>query len=325
MGVNKYCVSIIILMYNSDLNKTINTIKSVIWQDEIKFEIIMCDDGSKVSHKKEVIDYLEENNFYDYKYLENAVNQGTVRNYLSGLKVAEGEYIYATSPGDMLFDKYVLRDFYQYSLITESKMVFGNSIFYQIDNNRIRLFEGELSNPKRPLLFNQRKNPQYYVAAVLFGERILGATFFREKESSLEYFREIEGIVKYAEDNTIAVLHLIKGENISYFDRNMVWYEYGSGVSTNKNNRWHQLLLDDYLAFYKYISGKYPGSAAIESIQMHYKLKNKYLSLLFRLLVHPTVLMDLMQIKLVKKKYQTLNDNDIEYLKLLVQKGESLI
>ena len=47
-------VTVIVVTYNQDLNKIIETLDSIVIQEEISFEIIICDDGSIMRFENEL-------------------------------------------------------------------------------------------------------------------------------------------------------------------------------------------------------------------------------------------------------------------------------
>ena len=96
----KYTLSIIVVAYNPVVEKMKETLVSAINQEGVDFEIIVADDGSDKEYKDEIIQLFQEYKFKNYKLIMNPKNQGTVRNLLSALDVAEGEYAKGISPGD---------------------------------------------------------------------------------------------------------------------------------------------------------------------------------------------------------------------------------
>ena len=58
MDKNSVEVSVLVLTYNSNLDKLIDTVKSVIDQRGVSLEIVISDDGSKVKHFDELKDFF---------------------------------------------------------------------------------------------------------------------------------------------------------------------------------------------------------------------------------------------------------------------------
>ena len=55
----------------------------------------------------------------------------------------------------------------------------------------------------------------------------------------------------YVEDRTTLAYALIHNVDVQYLDRNISWYEYGTGISTNKESKWQKITQEDYENFLK--------------------------------------------------------------------------
>ena len=98
--------SIIVLTYNSQLEKILQTLNSILNQHNLqKIEIVISDDGSKYNNFKEIETFFFEHAFKNYKLVPNEYNKGTVENFYAGAKVAAGRYIKAIGCGDLMFEK----------------------------------------------------------------------------------------------------------------------------------------------------------------------------------------------------------------------------
>jgi len=80
-------LSIIIPTYNN-LQLLKNSLKSVVKQQNISFEIIIVDDSTN----SEIFDFLKTQSTH-IKYYKNSPKKGAVRNWNYGLSLAEGTYI----------------------------------------------------------------------------------------------------------------------------------------------------------------------------------------------------------------------------------------
>lgn len=103
----------------------------------MEFEIIISDDGSEINNFDKIKKYFSDKNYCKYKLIENKTNNGTVKNCLIGSLCAIGEYLFLTSPGDLLFDQEVLKDFYNFAKSKNSKIVFGDYVGYQMIDGSI--------------------------------------------------------------------------------------------------------------------------------------------------------------------------------------------
>ncbi len=268
-------VSIIIVTYNSDWEKLKRTIKSAVCQQKINFEIIVSDDGSKNGLTEEVEKYFQDNHFSNYTVLRNAENVGTIRNIHTALQVANGEYVYAISPGDFIYDEYTMYEFYRFSKNNDAKICFGNYIRYTYENQKLQLYTDNY-NPRCPERYAEcLKNSQ--VAFFLIDDNICGVSYFRERAFFTDLINCVSQYAIYAEDGTTTALALMKNTDIRYFDRNIAWYEYGVGVSAAGNTEWLKKIKKDYDNTYAYLYQNYPKSSVL-SVR-----KNQYIRLDFLL------------------------------------------
>lgn len=131
--MSTYDVSVICLAYNADINKLLTTLKSIIYQENCNFEVIVADDGSKNNYRELIEKYFRKNNFVNYKLVLNTKlntkNHGTVENLISGLDVASGKYVKQISPGDYLFDQYTLSKVFDFAEKISANLLFGDAVF----------------------------------------------------------------------------------------------------------------------------------------------------------------------------------------------------
>ena len=77
-------ISIIIVTYNSKWFELKATIKSVLMQKGINYEIIFADDGSKIKWNEKIREYVKGD--YNYCFADSNINVGTVSNIINALK-----------------------------------------------------------------------------------------------------------------------------------------------------------------------------------------------------------------------------------------------
>ena len=130
-------VSIIICTYNPDLRKLLTSVKSVVVQTGVEFEIIVTDDGSKIDYFNDIKAYFADIRFTEYSLIKNIDNLGTVKNVLNALKHARGEYVFLNSPGDYVFDSTVISDFYEFAKKNNADICFGDYIPYFLEEKII--------------------------------------------------------------------------------------------------------------------------------------------------------------------------------------------
>ena len=279
-------VSVILLTYKPDWEKLKGTLYSIITQKEVKYEVIICDDGSMQDYREEIEQYIREKEIKEYTYVKNVQNVGTVKNYLSGLRQANGRYVFGISPGDMFFDEMTLRDMVKFCDERQVKICFGNAVYYNHEEGAAKTFSG-LNAPKRPQVYSESASC-FNVKMMFFnGENILGVTYFKERQCALECFEEIANSAKYLEDKCSTAVALMKGYRIVHYDRIIVWYEKGSGISTSGNNEWSKKLSDDYNRVIFDMKKKYPKDRVLDMVYIRKSYTNKYKKLLVMMLKHP--------------------------------------
>ena len=251
--------SLIILTYNSDYEKIILTIKSILKQDLPEYEIIISDDGSQIDYFEELRGFFTKKNFNNYKLIKNEHNLGTVNNLLKAIKQSKGKYVKGLAPADLLYNNDSLSKMYNYLTINNSKFAFGRMKSYYIDKKSI-LHMHEFVAPKN--LKEYKKNSKNRIKILrnllLYKDWISGITLFFERDYVIEYLTCLssESKVKYCED-LIPVLILLNNGDIDFYNQCIVWYEYGYGISTDNNKESSKLLRKDHENFLMYLQQKY--------------------------------------------------------------------
>ena len=239
-------VSVLVLTYKPQTNLLLYTLASIINQKNISFEIIISDDGSDSFPQNEVKDFFISHNFENYQITLLKENGGTVKNANNGLPLLKGEYVKCISPGDYLYDDNTLHDFYLYAKENKSDVVFGNSVHFNIVNNNINTFPS-IDRPRylKPYIKKSVKlQKKYYLFLADF---ITGVSFFTKRVVLSQYLPLINNHVKYADDSVYIIMSGV-GIRFDYYNRNICWYEYGTGVSTNNNSIWEERLFNDVKA-----------------------------------------------------------------------------
>lgn len=248
-------ISVLVLCYHADLSKVYQTLYSILQQKNIEYEIVVSDDGSEYNHYDEIEEWFKKRKFYNYKFVDNKENQGTVRNMLSALEQAEGKYIKAISPGDFLYAENVLSDMVSYMKKENYKVCFGKSAYYSAEDE-VHIYQKH--NPKdmkvyRNYDFEKIKHNYFY-----FQDYVLGASFIMEKDTIGNYLNEIKDCVRYAED--ISVLCMLTDDiQIGFWDHFFIWYEYGTGISTSGKDKWSEIIQNENKAVYKKCMQKDPN------------------------------------------------------------------
>lgn len=241
-------VSVIVITYNQKLSKLIKTLDSIVIQEGISFEIIICDDGSKVQYEKEIKDYFSSKNFRRYTLILHDHNEGTVSNYLSGLNVAKGEYSKLISPGDYFSEKGILANWIKYMKDNDAAWSFSDAYYYRCYNEK-SCFIRKRAMPQilRPYIKLDKSRCAWnylVIQEVANGSAILG-----KKNIQLDFCRNIQKRgIKYCEDY-IYRLMMLYGIIGYYYPEPSVCYEYGTGVSTSEKRMWMMKISEDWDKF----------------------------------------------------------------------------
>ena len=103
-------------------------------------------------------------------------------------------------------------------------------------------------------------------------------------KNSLE---KIEKVVKYAEDTSVLYM-LANGEKIGFYDDYIVWYEYGTGISSNANDKWNRILYNENQAVYEMVMDN--CVFAQKGYRYNYQaevIKNRYIKMMRWLMISP--------------------------------------
>lgn len=218
-------ISVIVCCYNPDFEKLKKTLLSIEKQDYPHFEVIISDDGSKISYENELKKWVENNGWNNVIYNFLPTNVGTVKNILSACHIAKGEYVKTISPGDFLFDEHSLSDYMDAFLNHSADFVYGKFVYFDLNGNIVRN-----ASPRFRSTFNPDKLKRNLV---IFGDMILGAVVAFKRQLVIDYLSDVGNSVRLLEDAPLEILSVINNNHIVFVDKPLVWYEYGSGVSTN--------------------------------------------------------------------------------------------
>lgn len=285
--MNNDKLGVVVCCYNPDLDKLKKTLYSIALQKNINMDIIIADDGSKNNYKDEILDFC---NYIDLKnvkcsFLEN--NQGTICNIIAALKMLNTKYVKTLSPGDYFYDENTLSCMYNTAISTNADVCFGDAIYYSNEQ------EFKVYDVKNPVINIYKMNPSHNKivnSLVKNKDFILGASILYEMNNFLNNLIKLKEYgVKYCED--LSTLLFATDKSIfTYIDIPVVWYEYGTGISTIKNNKkikslvetdHEKFFLDAYPSIYNNILSKKI------KIWMSARNKNKFLGKVMAFILFP--------------------------------------
>lgn len=309
----KYDVTAVLLTYNPKIDKILLSLNSLINQKNIKYEILVCDDGSKNPFTNEIVQFFAQNSFNNYRIINQKENNGTVINCLNAAKNAQGKYLFLTSPGDIIYDDMTLADFFNFAEKNNYEICFGNAIFYNLENNNLNIIN-EKNNPNHLQLYKKKSLlPLAKTNFFLNNDGILGAAYFRKTSIAVKYFEIIKNFKsKYVEDTTSTLCALADNVNVFYYNRNIIWYEYGTGVSTSSDNKWNCLIENDYESVLNGLKINNPKNPYIDLayIRLLNSKKKSIILKLKRILKHPKFSFE--QILINMTKIYTTKDLDYD-------------
>jgi len=238
--MNNEKIAILLLTYNPDWLKLKRTIYSIICQKGVSFSLVISDDGSNNDCFAMAEKYLKENNFHRYKFIKNEQNVGTVKNILTGLSEIHEEYVKLISPGDFFFDENTLRNTVDFLTGNQCSACFGDVYTY---NSKCII--SKLNNPRdlTPYITENLKKQRYNFFRK--ADFIVGAALVYNTNRLNYWLKNLSSLIKYTEDTTTIAEMLAHNEIVKYMpikDTGFVWYEIGTGISTNGDNAWVKII-----------------------------------------------------------------------------------
>ena len=237
-------VSIIVLTYNPQWEKLRSTIISVLRQNAEGMEIIFADDGSDYAYRDE-IDALLNRRGIEYRFVGSGINQGTVNNIANAMEHVQGKYVKLISPGDFLYAEDTVARWVDYAERMKADACFGDCVFYSNANGGPSACSVADSPANIGVFERPIKRSALFVDYLLANDTILGASLLYRSDVFKAYIRRMAGRVKYAEDYSLRLM-VFAGESVVHYPEKVVWYEYGSGISTGANQKWQALLHKDF-------------------------------------------------------------------------------
>lgn len=311
-------VSIVVLTYNPDPVKLRQTLRAIGAQQNVRYELIISDDGSARKDFSFLPGYLAQVGISDYCLLEHEENRGTVQSCYSAVSAARGEYVFLTSPGDFLFDSLVMHDLYCYAQEQKAPLCFGNAVFYAAENGMGRCTKS-VGKPARPQLYAPQMPAAVGKLHFFAGDWVIGASYFRSRALLLKTLEQVLDTAKYMEDTTTTAFAMAAGERLCYFDRNVVWYEDGSGVSTGKNEKWEKLLRKDLLQSFQKLKKQYSQDPYVDIGWCNIAQTNRIKRMAYKLLRHPAAMLRLAAKSKTEEKPICVTEADMKRLEQLLQ------
>lgn len=246
MNENIYDVTFLVASYNPEWYALKRTLCSALNQKNIKFQIVIADDGSKETFYNEVVKLFEKYGYKDYKFIAAEINNGTCMNIYNGLMNSEGKYVKTIGPGDCLYEESTLSAWVDYAKNNSADICFGDSVFFGKDATNSEKIISKRRYPQNvyPYLKENYCAKEGIYNYVFLGDVVWGSNLLTKRDVMITYMERIIGKIKYAEDMIYRMM-IADGRKISYFPQNVIWYEYGSGISTSGNSKWRGIISNE--------------------------------------------------------------------------------
>ena len=274
-------ITVLFLIYNSSIERIKKSLNSIIMQKDIRFQIVVADDGSKDNHEKEIENYFIEHGIEDYILVMNKENKGTVKNILSGIEYATGKYIRGLSPGDLFYGEHMLRNWVDFMEEKKCDWSISEAIYYTLENGKDKAIRVP-AHPQdiEPYIIGDDKRKRWNY--VVLNDIALGASVISTTDIKRKYCKIIsEKGVKYAEDNIWRLL-MFEGNVCAYYPHPTILYEYGSGISTSHSHIWGERLKNDWVKTDELME-KFPNKDDFQTEML--KAKQRNISIIRKILI----------------------------------------
>ena len=236
-------ISVIVLTYNADLNDLKKTLRSIMLQKGVSYEIVIADDGSSDNLSDEISAFFETSGFEDYVLAMSPENHGTVVNVISGVEKASGRYVKLISPGDYLYDEDSLRKLFDCAVKNDAPLVFGDILIFDSNAEEFTV----IKKWAYPQIVKCYSEDSYDPEAVrlnnlVVADNVHGVSTLIEHVVLLKYLKMIEGKVIYCEDLSYRLM-AYEGVKMIRCPYPVVMYGYGEGISTS--GKWEERLRND--------------------------------------------------------------------------------
>lgn len=244
--MENYKVSVAVLTYNPKTEKLLSTLRSILKQKNIRFQIVIADDGSAESGFSAAEQFFKENGFVDYVFVANEVNRGTVYNVYSAIERCDGTYIKLISPGDLLSNEDTLQRWIDAMETAGAALSCAEAVYY-LPRAGVMEPVARKANPQYITCYLKNRVEEARYNYLVLGDLFLGAATICRKDVQKKYVEEILGKIIYAEDH---MYRLMAYDRVSmhYFPECGVLYETTTGISTSGNEFWSEKLKEDWNA-----------------------------------------------------------------------------
>lgn len=257
--MSDYEVSVTVGTYRPQWEKLRATLNSILLQQGVRFQIVVSDDGSEQNYFPKIKAYFEAHGFHDYKLVAGETNQGTVAQSLRGLDAADSAYVKGISPGDLLYDAFVLRDWLRFIKEQDADITFCDAVFYNRTEEKLNVIRHPHYPSDVSIYMEAAPLEQRIYNYLVLKQWISGAALLAKRDVFLRYIRPLLHRVTYCEDFFLRMA-VLDDQKIRYFPSKGVWYEYADGgISTSGDAVWGERIKKDDAAMWAICKESYQG------------------------------------------------------------------
>jgi glycosyltransferase involved in cell wall biosynthesis len=302
-------VTVLVASYNPNWASLRRTLLSITRQKNVKFEIIVCDDGSINNFEDRMNNLFLGEKFNNYLILSSERNEGTCKNIIKGLKVANAKYVKLIAPGDCFFNDNTLGEWLYFMEVNGCDFSFGDAIYYRQNLKKETEILSQRRFPQNSSIYNpsEFKTSKAVLNYIFLNDAVLGANFLTKTQVMFEYMNKIVGKIKYTEDMIYRSM-LVDGKIAYYYANPVVWYEFGTGISTSGNDKWRKVLDTERLYSNQMLLNDNPYNG-LEKIRFNLAIHaiNSSKSKIFKYLIYP----ELIYWKLLKNSLKVSTNNQM--------------
>lgn len=284
-------VSIVMTTYNGSryLREQLDSIKKQNYGD---MEILIFDDGSNDGTQKLIQDYIKEYSLENWIFYQNSKNLGWKKNFIEGMKKAQGKYVFPCDQDDIWYDDKV-------SMMV-CKMEENANISLLASNYTVKTEEDDCSGFSKNLddtgtiekielnfhnIYNERPGCVYCIRKSFYDEYV-------------ELWKKELG-----HDDFLWKIALISNSLYIYHKCTIQYRRYGSNTTMRNHSR--SIRIKDNQACYELFSEYRKQNKNLTSSQMEFLDKEILFCTLRNQLLNEGKIMKLIKIATLKKMYKT--------------------
>ncbi|MBR1508289.1 MAG: glycosyltransferase [Eubacterium sp.] len=243
-------VTVIVLSYRK-MKGIYESLKSILSQDYSDIEVIISDDGSAEfpPHEAKIIKYIEthkKDNLSNYIINHLPVNQGTVKNVNSAIRLSSGEYIKLLAAEDILAYPEALSDYVSHASTHPELLFFGKVCGITKDGKKVHELLSCESDYDLLKTYTAKD-----IHNRLMSRNFLPAPAGFIKKKAFEKYGLFDEDIRLIEDYSYWLKLSGAGEEFGFIDKVMIYYK-ATGVSSQGN--YSRMFMDDLVKIYdKYI------------------------------------------------------------------------